>query len=253
MARALVEVRPPASAVAVAEWVREVGADFLDRRQKTLAANEESWRRTTLYAPPSGTRRAVTIATPSSVSSMSTSPSRVTLAFPASESGAYRMTSVAAPIMTLGARVRSSRALPWMAGGALVAAALVGGALRGASDPSPFDATNVDAGALSLTGAPSAGSGPSLSPPVPSAIVVATPSALGTAAPPPLVSLSRAVHPPPPPVRFTPSPRPTTTTVSVAPAPSSPMPSTATSSARIDCNPPFYFEGAKKIFKTNCL
>ncbi|MDB4937049.1 MAG: serine/threonine protein kinase, partial [Labilithrix sp.] len=60
MLRALLDVRPSATSMAVAAWVRSAGAEFLDKRQKTLAANEESWRRTSLYTPSSGMQRVTT-------------------------------------------------------------------------------------------------------------------------------------------------------------------------------------------------
>src|SRR5207247_862915 len=91
MMRALLDVRLPASSMAVAEWVRTTGVEFLDRRQKCLAANEESWRRTSLYTPSSGTQRAAE-------SPMSGSPSpMITSAAPPAESGAFRLEAGASP------------------------------------------------------------------------------------------------------------------------------------------------------------
>lgn len=75
-------------------------------------------------------------------------------------------------------------------------------------------------------------------------------STVAPAPPPPASSASAVVVPPPPPkpiVRrtFTPAPRPRADTPPVATAP----PATATS----DCDPPFTYEGTKKVFKPSCL
>ena len=51
-------------------------------------------------------------------------------------------------------------------------------------------------------------------------------------------------RPPPPPQRET-SSGPTTTTATI--------PTQGTTPAKVDCDPPFYFEGSKKIFKTGCI
>jgi serine/threonine-protein kinase len=280
MARALLEVRPSATSMAVAEWVRVAGADFLDKRQKTLAANEESWRRTSLFTPSSGTQRV----TPGPVV-MSTPPPNV-LSIPAPrESGAYRLDAEAPPFATLASRVRSSRYLPWVAAAGLVVATLVGSLLRGGADapgdtvtlpvlpvgaaPLPAAAAAAAAGsgaagiavvpavnttgaspaaATTAGGAPSGASGasgasgtsaPATASPPPSPPPASTPTTQTVQAP-----MWRAFHAPPP--RFVPPPRP-------APPPPAPASTSSKDNAKGDCNPPFYFEGSKKVFKQSCL
>jgi serine/threonine-protein kinase len=78
MLRALLEVRVAATSMAVAEWVRSLGADFIEQREKLLAANEESWRRTKLCTPGSGTHRAAASVAASVSSAPPSQPSHST-------------------------------------------------------------------------------------------------------------------------------------------------------------------------------
>jgi eukaryotic-like serine/threonine-protein kinase len=83
-----------------------------------------------------------------------------------------------------------------------------------------------------------------LAPPPPTAVPAPPPSAttLATVARPAPPSLRAPI---PAPVR-----RPATTAAPPGPAPA---PEPPPSAAPADCNPPFYFEGQKKVFKPNCL
>jgi serine/threonine-protein kinase len=314
MMRALLDVRRSATSIAVAEWVRTSGAEFLDKRQKTLAANEESWRRTSLYTPSSGMQRVTTgsvmaalpVAPPSSTSgvtssppsalatishaishampsSMSTMPSAgsdvpsgmpgaITPAAPAPpprDSGAFRVAIGTSPLTTLVADLRSSRLLPWFAAGLFVVAGLIGGFLRGNPEsPAAASATAAppaaavaspeatvslpttvvpapsQAAARAAAGAPAGAASAAASAPSPST----APSAPSQA-----TVLWRPSHvaPPPPPQRpafvARPSPPP-------PPPPANTPPPTSTPSAtKTDCNPPFYYDGTKKVFKPSCL
>jgi serine/threonine protein kinase len=304
MMRALHQVRASATSMVVAEWVRDAGADFLDKRQKTLASNEESWRRTSLYTPSSGMQRVTTAsvmttlpddgasafspglnpsAPPNSLPGGLTSgppsiPTSVSALHP-HESGAFRMALGVSPLATFGAQVKRSRVfgpryLPWISAGLFVVAGLVGGLVRGGPDAAPA-ATSAGASggagaptdALTLPVLPSGlaagalgagdpGSGNAAAPTV-AAPTVATPTPTLSAAPSPPSQPAvqwRTFHPPPPP----PSPArgPLLTRSSSPPAlassPSTP-PGTPSTTTKADCNPPFFYDGTKKVFKPSCL
>jgi serine/threonine protein kinase len=308
MMRALLDVRTSASSMAIAEWVRTAGAEFLDKRQKTLAANEESWRRTSLYTPSSGMQRvtagsvmaALPVAPPSSTSaitsgppsalatisnisgagmpsSLSTMPSALisgiptgfvnaASAAPPRESGAYRTTGVS-PYVAFAANLRTSRTLPWLAAGLFVVAGLVGGFLRGnpeatapvaaaaAAAPPPESTVTLPvavvpaaspaaagSGALAPTGsagAAGAAGAPSAPPAAPSQATILWRPVQHAPSPPPPPRQTFVARPAPPP----PAPAPNNTT----------QPTSAASSSKADCNPPFYYDGTKKVFKPSCL
>jgi eukaryotic-like serine/threonine-protein kinase len=267
MMLAFLAVRPAATAMSVAEWVRATGGDYLDQRQKTLAANEESWRRTSVYSsgPASGTQRAplstLILDAPSGVglvagAGRSSAPPSVS--FPTAapvypESGAYAVPPVS-PSGSVVVKRSHRRLLPWLTAAAFVVAGIIGGLLRGAADPAPA-IPNAPAAETGLVATAAANT---LAPasPVPAALS-ATAASDGLTATAPLTSsptLTRPAHvpapPPPPPrqvwvARPTPSPPP-----AASPAAASPP---TTASSKSDCNPPFFFEGAKKVFKPSCL
>jgi len=287
MMRAILDIRLSATSMVVTEWVRSAGADFLDQRQRTLAANEESWRRTSVYTPTpmSGTQRAaeravLPIATPiSPLSPLSlpatTFPSNPPSSSDPSSSGAYRISLLGGQphasldgVASVGANLRRSRLLPWLAGAGLVLAAVLGGLLRGASEsgPPPSDPVSASGGSplvvtapavtlgggaapISAAGAGAASPAASNAPPSTSASPSPSPSPSSSAsasAPTATVLPAPAwrppVHTPPPPPRWVPPPRP-------APLPSA----SAATTSKVDCNPPFFFEGSKKVFKPSCL
>jgi serine/threonine protein kinase len=304
MMRALHQVRASATSMVVAEWVRDAGADFLDKRQKTLASNEESWRRTSLYTPSSGMQRVTTAsvmttlpddgasalsrgllpsAPPNSLPGGLTSgppsiPTSMSAMHP-HESGAFRRALAETPLATFGAQVRRSRVfrpryLPWISAGLFVVAGLVGGLVRGRPDAAPA-ATSVGASggagapsdALTLPVLPSGlaagalgagdpGGGAAAAPTV-STPTVATPTPTLSAGPSlpsqPAVQW-RTFHPPPPPPP--PARGPLLTRSSSPPAlassPSTP-PGTPATTTKADCNPPFFYDGTKKVFKPSCL
>ena len=303
MAHAILEIRVSATSMAVIEWVRSAGADFLDQRQRVLAANEESWRRGSLYTPTpmSGMQRAADrTSTPSPVpnaprslsvvSARSSAPPNPTLtphawpSVPPSSppprwSGSARITLAAPAVARLGAALRASRLLPWIAAAGLVVAALIGGLLRGSS--APHDSPPVDSAPALGAAPPAAATTPAVGialavvPPLAvSAAPGASPSAAAAVAPPaspaiPVASLPtpapavppvsapgsiawRPVHvlPPPPPLRWVPPPRPAGPPSAGSTGPAS---ASASTTSRADCNPPFFFEGTKKIFKPSCL
>jgi len=325
MMRALHQVRASATSMAVAEWVRDAGADFLDQRRKTLASNEESWRRTSLYTPSSGMQRVtagsvmttlpddgasalssanhglptVSGNTASMSMRISSSPSAppnslpggltsgFTSAPPSSatsssahpnESGAFRRAVDVSPFATFGAQVRRSRAfgpryLPWISAGLFVVAGLVGGLLRGGPDAAPAAAS---AGTPPAAGAPAdsvtsvvlpsglaagtVGAGdpagaPAAVAPTFSTPTVATPTPTLSAAPSPQSQPAvqwRTFHPSPPPTPRGPLLTRSSSPPALASSPSTP-PGAPAATSKSDCNPPFFYDGAKKVFKPSCL
>ena len=320
MLRALHEVRPSATSIVVADWVRSAGADFLDTRKRTLAANEESWRRTSMYTPSSGMQRVnhgsvmTTLpddganAIPGGMPSVlptgtqtgmsgSTLSMSMRVAGPASgapnslpgglttgtmmsappplESGAFRLALGVSPLAMLGAKVRRSRFLgprylPWICAGLFVVAGLVGGLVRGASDAAPA-ATSTPSEASTLPVLPAAAQAAPANAPEPAGAPAAQPTVASVPVVTPAPTLSAAVPstpnaqpaqpavqwrsfhaaappPPPPPRAAAPPVRPSPPATSSPAASSSP-----TTTTKGDCNPPFFYEGTKKVFKPSCL
>jgi hypothetical protein len=189
-------------------------------------------------------------------------------AAPPRESGAYRTTGVS-PYAAFAANLRTSRTLPWLAAGLFVVAGLVGGFLRGnpeapatapvaaaaAAAPPPESTVTLPVAVVPAASPAAAGSG-ALAPTgsAGAAGAAGAPSA-PPAAPSQATILWRPVQhapPPPPPPRQTfvtrPAPPPP------APAPNNTtQPTSAASSSKADCNPPFYYDGTKKVFKPSCL
>ena len=242
----------------VAAWVREVGADYIDKRQKVLVANEESYR-----AGPASqlsvAQRVIEIddGIRSSGPRMRTRPERRetrvdgpnadAIAFGDRGTGdaeSSAATRLATSVSRLDQRVETRMLVPWtvVAGLLIVVGLLTGMALVRA--PAPALAPAAPAVALTVTASrqqPSAAIPPiAIAPPEPEAAAV--PAGTGRPAPPPAPPVARWM----PPARSTLAPRPTPTpTPAPTPAPQA--------SARPDCTPPFYFEGTKKIFKPSCL
>lgn len=311
MMRALLEVRPGATSMAVAEWVRSAGAGFLEQRQKTLAANEESWRRTCLYTPGSGTQRTLGSVVASFPVPPPSQPSQVSQAIQRSEvsglsrasvlpgmplpaehgdlpdptptalilgtrtsappsvtfpshapmeSGAYRAALGVSPFARFARALRGSPLLPWAAASVFLVLALAAAFLRGGGEPATAAAPIVQqppALPLATAPAPAPAAPPGAAPDLALTVAPAQLAAPASAAP---TAPATATATPAPPRQFhwTPPPR--------AAAPSRPAPApaantasgststpSAASSAKADCNPPFFFEGTKKVFKPNCL
>jgi serine/threonine protein kinase len=327
MMRALHEVRASATSMVVASWVRDAGADFLDKRQKTLASNEESWRRTSLYTPSSGMQRVTSSSmmptlpddganalqaaayggvrsgasgntasmttrissnpsppAPNSLPGGLTSGTAMSAAHP-NESGAFRRALGVSPLATFGRQVRRSRMfgpryLPWICAGLFVVAGLVGGLWRSGLDASPEGASSgtqgnsgspndtvtlpvlPSVGALGVNNVDTGGAGGSANG-APAATATAapvtpppTPSAASSSSPPQPAVQWRTFRAPPPPAPPPPQRGPLLTRSSSPPAtassPNATSPSPNTSS-KSDCNPPFFYEGTKKVFKPSCL
>ncbi|MBX3192364.1 MAG: serine/threonine protein kinase [Labilithrix sp.] len=230
MMNAILEVCAPATAAEVAAWVQTVGTDFLERRQQVLASNEESWRSSTnIPVAPSADGSGV------KASSSPRAPEP-----PISILSAAQADELVTGL--LAAREERSRKLPWIvSGGLLLAVGVLLGIVLTRGEQSvkaaPIPTTTVAPPPAVSSTAPFASAEP--------------PPAASAPEPPSAPQVTRPLPPPAPVVRWVaPPPRahtpPATTSSSSASA-------SASAPSKSDCNPPFYFEGTKKIFKPSCL
>ena len=225
MLQAISRACPGAASLDVARWVRRMATDDLDRRDKMLAANEESWRSsskmtTGISSVVSGVQTGLfatdAVATTGHV--------RGSLPPPAKSAGAWPL----------------ARIVPWAvcAGLALAVAGLAGSLLGGRTQP-PASATAAtsDLRAAAPLPAPTAPARARLDDDEPDAAKAAPPRNTQGAAP---VYTPRAARPAPP---------------QAAPRTQTPAASTSapTDPTAVDCNPPFYFAGSRKVFKPSCL
>lgn len=258
MLRELSQVAPVASALEVADWVRARGGEYLERRRQVLARIEESWRSVSKVAatspisgPVSGVQR---VRSASGVVTAATLASEI---HPASS-------AMYVPIQPLEVQVvpsnpppalegpRAIRWVPWVVATAsvLVSTVLVcvlvikrPEAETAAPVPLPRETTAVVV-APPPTAAPAAAPAESS---VPATSFLAPPMIASKPLPPaPAVT---TVHAP-----ASPPARRATADSPAAPARASAGPAApAATSPKADCDPPFYFEGTKKVFKPSCI
>jgi serine/threonine protein kinase len=235
MLHELVRVAPPASALEVAEWVKVRGREYLERRQAVLARVEESWRSvsriavpTPMSGPVSGVQRVrePSVVTASRLSVDTQSPSAMYVPLEPD------------PDLQVITTMREKHTVPWVvAAASIVVAAMLAGALWAARRP--------------------VASPPVASQPEPTTAVVAAPPVVSqdppVAAPSFLAApmLARTVR-----AAAAPAPmrKPVVEPMAI-PARAAPVAAVATPAIppKADCDPPFYFEGTKKIFKASCL
>jgi hypothetical protein len=235
MLAALLRVAPAAGAHEVAEWVKFRGGEYLDRRQQVLAANEESWRSMSqiAVAPVTGE------GPPSGVSRVRGGSRVVTAARLAVEMQSSAIEeSVAAAL-----RAQRTRLVPWIVAALSLALSVTLVTVLETRAPAPVAIPVVAAtpvGPVTVTPPPAEA-------PPPAESAVATTSFLATL-PPPLKPVRSAA----------PSSRRVTAdgppAVRLLPGPSAPpgIP-TGAAAPKVDCDPPFYFDGTKKIFKPACI
>jgi serine/threonine-protein kinase len=259
MLRALLDVRAAATSMAVSDWVQASGAAFLDQRQRTLAANEESWRRTSVYAtgPSSviqltsrstGEASQLAVDTPSGIAIVAR-PAARDADTGAGDAGAYRSELGASPLAALARRQRRSRGLALAAASALGAAGVLAALLQGPSEA--VGAGTGEAARPIAVGLVPTGEAAGAAAAAAAASVLSDPTGDARGAPEALAAspstrLTRVAPPPAPPRVFYGS-RP------AAPPPRATTAGPAQPSAPPDCNPPFYFDGPKKVFKPSCL
>ena len=236
MEAALASAVSPASTTGVAGWLKTLGKEFLSGRDRVIALEEASWRRTATHVPRRGTHAGISIVT---------------------EPG----TAAAAPAALARNRMR------------LYAAAAIGGFLLilafiiwitrdpGLEAPATTAALPVVPTLAPPPQQPAVAPAPAPAP-APVAIAPASTKALtpavgsGVAAertvqrPPPQNNIARnrvmirpaATRPRELPAREAPPPPKAAAAPVAAPAPAQP-----------DCTTPYYFDGAKKVFKPACL
>jgi len=275
MLEALTKALSPATPIAVAEWVRSLGAGFLAGREKLLAANEASWRRDATLpsqrSPPSSgivsgmhasplppVTPVAPVAPEAPGASMSTvpPPSTKRSADEPSPSGSMVPPAprerhvvrglIAAVLVLLGIvvgvllmRPASPPAATTKAGGDAPEAtvSVQGAAAAPSSAGAPQGAASGATAGSANTGNASAGSANTGN------AVNAGASNAAAAKP------AEAPRRPPP---FVPPPRPPARSPAAAPHPPAVTPPSAPP-AQVDCDPPFYFEGNKKVYKPGCL
>jgi serine/threonine protein kinase len=240
MMNRLLGVAPAASALEIAEWVKGRGAEYLERRQQVLASNEESWRSLSKIAVATATGGPI-----SGVTRVRRDPGVQTAAAPSSATeGASAIFVNAQPDSSRGARFA-----PWVvAGVSLLAAASLLGVLLTRTSAVPATEAPARFQAPTTVPAPPAPMAPAEAPVVATTTIAAPPVATKTARPAVLYAAPArrtVVEPPAPPPVVRPAPV-------VAPVLAAPAPAGA-ASPKTDCDPPFYFDGAKKVFKPNCI
>ncbi len=230
----LLDTCPAATPMEVAHWVKAVGAAYLDRRQKVLASSEESWR-----SHSKVTSSTMPVARDVSMVKASPWSDRPDPGEPLASAWPLGGGPVAEPARAASLRVR----LPLlMAAALLVMSGTLVGVLVAHGDAPPAEmARNLDLPTRLPAAAPA--------PPEP--LPSATASTLTLT-----IARSPAPTPPPaaPPARIAVAPRasPPPPTRDV-PAPVASPPTVPPAATRPDCDPPFYFEGAKKLYKPGCL
>jgi serine/threonine-protein kinase len=241
MAAAIVASVPLSQAAEIGTFVRARGAEYLEKRRKILLANDESFRTCQELAGEDSVRS-------SGARFRLAASDRPTEPAPTPYGGRQDAVDF---LWRGGAMGRRRAAAMWAAiATLLVVTGLLLGMLLG-REPAQLEQT------LSpLRGAPAASGGSAatsiplrssrgLPGPLPEEAAAAMTTAPQATRPsPPAVTMRySAVASPPPPSR------PATHTVPPIPTP---IP-TPTPTARVDCNPPYYFEGSKKVFKSSCL
>jgi len=235
MAGELAEIVTPATSSDVADWLRAVGKEFLDGRDKLIAAEEASYRRSALGTQVSSTR----LPTVASRSTQPTSPTvqrrkirivagaviacialaLVTVAA-LHDSGDAHPSAAATTVMPLSTPTPTPTPIPTPIPTPAAAAATPAAAATGTGT-----ATGVEgARTVEQRRVAHAIAHPAMKAPPARAIVRAVPPPV---APPPVAAPAIVAAPPPPP----------------------PPPAVA----KPDCTTPYYFDGAKKIFKPECV
>jgi eukaryotic-like serine/threonine-protein kinase len=242
MEAALASAVTPATATAVAQWLKQLGKDFLLQRDRVISAEEQSWRRTAddVERTTGSNRRLITEPGARTVPARPPTQMRRNTRLWFGAGGAAFLTLLAL-ILWLAhspegeAPAASAKALQDPTPSPTIASPM--------SSPLPSSnaatAPRIDPASDSTT-ATSASDIPIVSPP----------SRMPSTRPAPPIQRNRIVRPVPPhPVReaaATPVARPSPPTAVAASAGSAAAPAA-------DCNPPYYFEGKKKIFKPACI
>lgn len=218
MQDALLKTAPAATPLEVSKWVRVLGKEYLEGREKVIASEESSFRRQRSALPGAPPKEQTERSAPGSAPGVTSQPSTTATAL---------QTSVAASIPEP-ARGRSQ----WAICGALLLIGGLLGAILLVLTRSPAEASSV-ASATMLTSSTQLSAVLSPTAPLAPPASTPTPSASASAPAPTPVTVFRPAAP-----GFV-APRAVVAAPQAAPT--------------TDCSPPFYFDGKKKIFKPGCL
>lgn len=225
MAEDVAAVVPPATSSDVADWLRAVGKEFLDGRDKVIAEEEASYRRSAL-----GTQ----------VSTLATQPSA-------------RLPTVASQLSSPTRRRHKRRIVAVAVVGVMALLIATVAVLHGSDEPAKAAVASPPPPAASPPTPPAISPAPVVAAPVVAAPAVAAPAV----AAPTDQTVAHPVKRAPAPMR--PSPKAKASYV-VAPAPApapapvvAPPPAPVAAPAKPDCSTPYYFEGQKKVFKPECV
>jgi serine/threonine-protein kinase len=214
----LLKLAPAATPVEVSKWVKLLGKEYLEGREKVIVSEESSWRKQKSIAPGSNG-----ITDEPSVSTAST------ILSPLSATSAGLQTSVMAPVPTRSRAQWVIVAALLMIGGLLAAMLMM--MMKKPPEPTIAVSPTVTAPAIATATATATAL---------AAVIAPVASASATADSGAAASAPTTAAAAPPVVRAA----PVVQRVIVPP----PSPAVAN-----DCNPPFYFDGKKKIFKPGCL
>jgi serine/threonine protein kinase len=278
MEAALASAVPPASTTGVAAWLKALGKDFLEGRDKALAAEEASWRseirplsRRAATPVPGSVR---TLRSETEISADRTAAGSVVSVIQSTVQPTVQ--SVVQPIVQPAPTKRRTVAVIAALGAAVVVLSLVMifGGHGGRTAVAPSADVPVGRALAPSSAAPAMVAVPA--PPV-AAPPVAVPIPAPAAEPPPSLGEPRAPTAsdralddlrPAKTVHATPSnsggpggmrkrivaaPKASPTVPAAIPAAPAAVPAVAAPVPASDCNPPYYFSGSKKIFKPACL
>jgi eukaryotic-like serine/threonine-protein kinase len=244
MEAALSTALTPATPTAVAQWLKQLGKDFLLQRDRVISAEEQSWRRTAddVERTTGSNRRLITEPGTHTVPARPPTQLRRNTRMWFGAGGAAFLTLLALIL--------------WLAHSPEVESP--GASAKALQDPTPNPTIAAPMSSPMSSTPSNAATAPRVDPAGDSTTatsasdipIVSPPSRMPATRPAPPIQRNRVVRPVPPhPVReaaATPVAKPAPTPTVAASAGSAVAPAA-------DCNPPYYFEGKKKIFKPACI
>jgi hypothetical protein len=252
MEEALVKAVTPATTAEVAAWLKKHGNEYLEKHDKAIATEEASWRRKQTYPGTSGSRRTPI---PGSLRTLADGSRNGTIPPAPQRRGPYILITILAMLvggLAIGVvflmrdGAKNATASPAPSPSPSPSPSLTNDhpvvepklepavAAPGAAEPTVADESPAEPAATPTEEAKpvaETAKAPATQParPQPKKTIRAQPQAQPKAAPP-----VRAAKP-------------------VDVTPTTPAPAPAPAAKADNCNPPYYFEGTKKIFKPQCL
>ena len=269
MEAALATAVPPASPTGVAAWLKALGKQFLEGRDKVIAEEEASWRRTSSsvprrLTPVPGELKAVRLPSePGMEIRVETTPGvgvtpEADAPRPPAPAGNRKLATIIAALGVLVVALSIAFIVFIVHDSSTSAPAPKPLAVESATAPTSAPApahTPASAPAAAPLAAPEPAPPPVIeaaaTEPAPIQDAVATTPAKEPARSPSIATRRVNRAPAPAARRPTAGPAP----VETKPVEAAPAPAPAPEAAKpvVDCNPPYYFDGAKKVFKPQCL